>query len=61
MASVRTTIDACTAVYHGESHLEYKCRNNVGYLGCQIVVYTLAVMCALTELEQIITKRRGTT
>lgn len=60
MASVKTTIDICTAVYLGESHLEYKCGNNVGYLGCQIVVYFLAVMCALTELEHILTRRRAT-
>lgn len=59
MASVKTTIEACTSVYYGESHLEYRCKRDMGYMICQIVLYTLAVMCALTEVEHIIMRREG--
>merc|ERR1712227_62941 len=59
VASIKATVDACTSVYHGESHGEYNCRGNVGFLACQTVVYTIVVMCVLMEIEYIVVRIEG--
>lgn len=54
-----TAIHACTAVYQGEWPMVYACRNNVGMVVCQTLIFTIAVMCVLKEVEYIVGRREA--
>lgn len=37
----------------------YACRNNVGMVVCQTLIFTIAVMCVLKEVEYIVGRREA--
>jgi hypothetical protein len=54
-ASFRDMLEACNTP--SSLHFSNSCKGNVSLLGVEIMVYTVAIMCVVEEVETII--RRG--
>jgi hypothetical protein len=56
-ADYRKMIEFCTTP-HGDWEFDETCQGNVSLLVMEVVVYTIAIICAFTEVEGIISRRR---
>jgi hypothetical protein len=56
-ADYRKMIEFCTTPHDGWE-FDRICQGNVSLLVMEVMVYTIAIMCAFTEVEGIISRRR---
>jgi hypothetical protein len=56
-ANLKDTIESCTTS-HGQWELDRICQGNISLLVMEVVVYTIAIICAFTEVEGVISKGR---
>jgi hypothetical protein len=43
---------------HGHWEFDRTCQGNVSLLGIEVMVYTIAIICAFTEVEGIVSRER---
>jgi hypothetical protein len=56
-ADYKNTIEFCTTP-HNQWEFNKICQGNVSLLGIEVMVYTIAIICAFTEVEGIVSRGR---
>jgi hypothetical protein len=57
-ADYKNMIEFCTTS-HGQWEFDRICQGNVSLLGIEVMVYTIAIICAFTEVEGIVSRGRS--